>query len=98
MKIRILLASAAFAVAGLGVQPQAHAMGCISGGVAGAVAGHMVNHGVLGAIGGCVAGHSYSKRQKRDAEKVRTGAPSQTDSLFRQGDGAPPDRGSDRYQ
>jgi uncharacterized membrane protein YebE (DUF533 family) len=42
----------------------ANAIGCISGGLAGAVAGHMVHHGVLGAIGGCVAGHSYHKHQQ----------------------------------
>lgn len=47
-----------------GLTTQARAIGCISGGLAGAVAGHMVHHGVLGAIGGCVAGHTYNKHQK----------------------------------
>ncbi|HEX2939486.1 MAG TPA: hypothetical protein VHO91_00460 [Rhodopila sp.] len=45
----------------------ARAIGCISGGVAGAVAGHMMHHGVLGAIGGCVAGHEYHKHHRRDS-------------------------------
>jgi hypothetical protein len=45
----------------------AHAIGCLTGGMAGAVAGHMAHHGVLGAIGGCIAGHQYNKHQKRTA-------------------------------
>jgi len=71
MRIRILLASTAFALAGIGFQPQAQAIGCISGGLAGAVAGHMMNHGVLGAIGGCVAGHAYHKRSQQSASQPR---------------------------
>ena len=43
--------------------PSAHAIGCLSGGAAGALAGHMAGHGVLGALGGCVAGHQWHKRQ-----------------------------------
>jgi uncharacterized protein YcfJ len=45
--------------------PQAHAIGCLSGGAAGALAGHMAGHGVLGAIGGCIAGHQWHKHQQR---------------------------------
>lgn len=45
--------------------PQAHAIGCLSGGAAGALAGHMAGHGVLGAVGGCVAGRSWHKHQQR---------------------------------
>jgi uncharacterized protein YcfJ len=41
----------------------AHAIGCLSGGAAGALAGHMAGHGVLGAIGGCIAGHQWHKHQ-----------------------------------
>jgi hypothetical protein len=52
-------------LAGFGCYSPANAIGCVSGGLAGAVAGHMAHHGVLGAIGGCVAGHEYNKRQKR---------------------------------
>jgi uncharacterized membrane protein YebE (DUF533 family) len=52
-------------LAGFAWQTPAHAIGCFSGGVAGAVAGHMAHHGVLGALGGCIAGHAYNKRQKR---------------------------------
>jgi hypothetical protein len=67
---RYLLPAAAVLVL-LAAPPRAHAIGCISGGVAGAVAGHMAHHGVLGAIGGCIAGHEYHKHEKRDAERRR---------------------------
>jgi hypothetical protein len=51
-------------VAAIGLaSPSAHAVGCISGGIAGAAAGHLAHHGVLGAIGGCIAGHEYHKHQ-----------------------------------
>ncbi len=65
MKTRVLLLALALGGAGFGWTSQAQAVGCISGGLAGAVAGHMVHHGVLGAIGGCVAGHEYHKHQVR---------------------------------
>lgn len=52
---------------GIGSTTRAGAIGCLSGGVAGAVAGHMAHHGVLGAVGGCVAGHEYNKHEKRQA-------------------------------
>ena len=46
----------------------AQAIGCLSGGAAGALAGHMAGHGILGAIGGCVAGHAWHKhRLNQDA-------------------------------
>ena len=65
----VLLTLAAF---GLGGNAPAHAIGCLSGGIAGAVAGHMAHHGVLGAIGGCVAGHAYNKHQKTQAAQQQT--------------------------
>ena len=43
--------------------PQAHAIGCLSGGAAGALAGHYAGHGFLGALGGCIAGHQWHKHQ-----------------------------------
>ena len=50
--------------AGLGAgSPPVHAIGCLSGGAAGALAGHMAGHGVLGALGGCLAGHQWHKHQ-----------------------------------
>ena len=65
-KIRFLTVAAAFgALGGLAFSPPANAIGCISGGAAGAVAGHLAHHGVLGAVGGCVAGHEAHKYQKR---------------------------------
>lgn len=67
MRIRLTMAALAFAAVGLAWQPQAQAIGCLSGGLAGAVAGHMAHHGVLGAVGGCVAGHAYKKHQQRAA-------------------------------
>ena len=50
------------------VTPKAYAVGCLSGGAAGALAGHMAGHGVLGAIGGCVAGHEWHKHQLRQQD------------------------------
>jgi len=51
---------------GLGaVNTPAYSIGCLSGGAAGALAGHMAGHGVLGAVGGCIAGHSWNKHQMR---------------------------------
>ena len=43
--------------------PRAHAVGCLSGGLLGAIGGHMAHHGVLGAIGGCIAGHEWHKHR-----------------------------------
>jgi uncharacterized protein YcfJ len=48
--------------------PQAHALGCLSGGAAGALAGHMAGHGVLGAVGGCIVGHAWNKHQLREQD------------------------------
>ena len=48
--------------------PAAHALGCLTGGAAGALAGHMAGHGVLGALGGCVAGHTWHKHQLRQQD------------------------------
>jgi len=46
--------------------PQAQAVGCVSGGAAGAVAGHLAHHhAVIGAIGGCIAGHEINKHDKK---------------------------------
>jgi uncharacterized protein YcfJ len=54
---------------GLGMMtPSARAIGCLSGGAAGALAGHMAGHGVLGALGGCVAGHAWKKHQLRQQD------------------------------
>jgi uncharacterized protein YcfJ len=66
-----------FAVAlGLAAAPvvmssPAQAIGCLSGGAAGAVAGHYAgHHGVVGAIGGCIVGHHMHKKQMRE-ERTR---------------------------
>ena len=71
MKVRVLITLLSFA-GFVGWNTQANAIGCISGGLAGAVAGHMAHHGVLGAIGGCVAGHEYHKHQKRQAAQAKS--------------------------
>ena len=45
----------------------AHAIGCLSGGAAGALAGHMAGHGWLGALAGCIGGrawHNHTVRQQ----------------------------------
>jgi hypothetical protein len=88
MKIRIIAATLAFTGAALAWQPQAQAIGCISGGLAGAVAGHMVHHGVLGAIGGCVAGHSYNKHQRKAAAQAQSSNASQQGNGYQQGNGS----------
>jgi outer membrane lipoprotein SlyB len=60
---------------GLGaVTPPAHAIGCLSGGAAGALAGHMAGHGVLGAVGGCIAGHQWHKHKLRQQDLQSSGA------------------------
>lgn len=64
--------SALVAVAALGAlsASPAHAIGCVSGAVGGAVAGHMLHHhAVLGAIGGCLYGrhlHHEAERRRQD--------------------------------
>lgn len=72
MRRRLALGAAMIGGALVAAQPPAHAIGCISGGVAGAVAGHMAHHGVLGAVGGCIAGHEYHKHQKRRMMEERS--------------------------
>ena len=71
MKVRVTMGALLALSAGIGLSTPAMAIGCLSGGVAGAVAGHMAHHGVLGAIGGCIAGHEYHKRQEREATQNR---------------------------
>ena len=71
---------------GMGGTAPAHAIGCLSGGIAGAVAGHMAHHGVLGAIGGCIAGHAYNKHQKNQAAQKQIDEANRPDTPH---DGAP---------
>ena len=71
MKVRVAIAGLLTLGAAIGFHTPAMAIGCLSGGVAGAVAGHMAHHGVLGAIGGCIAGHEYRKHQEREAIQNR---------------------------
>jgi uncharacterized membrane protein YebE (DUF533 family) len=67
MRTRLLTIGTALGLLGLGYTAPANAVGCITGGAAGAVAGHMAHHGVLGAVGGCIAGHEYHKHHKASA-------------------------------
>jgi len=69
MRIRVWITSLALAGLAVGHSTPANAIGCFTGGLAGAVAGHMAHHGVLGAIGGCIAGHEYNKHQQRDSAR-----------------------------
>ena len=69
MKVRVAIAALLASTAGVGLSTPVMAIGCLSGGAAGAVAGHMAHHGVLGAIGGCIAGHEYNKHQEREAAR-----------------------------
>ena len=66
---------AAMMILGVGFATSpAQAIGCLSGGAAGALAGHMAKHGVLGAIGGCIAGHEWNKHQLREQDLQSHGA------------------------
>jgi hypothetical protein len=71
MKSYAIFAAAAVAL-GLAAAPvPAQAIGCLSGGAAGAVAGHYAHHhAILGAIGGCIAGHHMHKVQMRNRAKA----------------------------
>jgi hypothetical protein len=48
--------------------PLANAVGCLSGGAAGALAGHMAGHGILGALGGCIAGRAWHNHTVREQD------------------------------
>jgi hypothetical protein len=61
-------------LAGSGIAgAQAEPGGCLKYGAMGAVGGHLVHHGVLGAAGGCAAGmykrHEYRKHEKEMQEQ-----------------------------
>jgi hypothetical protein len=59
----------------------ANAIGCLSGGAMGAIAGHQVHHGVMGAIGGCVAGHyahKHAESQAKTDADAKSGGATQT--------------------
>ena len=66
--MRSLMITAAAILSFTMISPPARAIGCLSGGAAGALAGHMAGHGVLGALGGCVAGHEWRKHRMRDQD------------------------------
>lgn len=68
IKMRHALLSIAV-ILGLAISsPAAQAIGCLSGGAAGALAGHMAGHGILGAVGGCIAGHEWHKHTVRQQD------------------------------
>lgn len=66
--MRRMILIAATGVGLIAFHPEAQAIGCLSGGAAGALAGHMAGHGVLGALGGCIAGRAYHKHQMRQQD------------------------------
>jgi outer membrane lipoprotein SlyB len=66
--MRLALFVAATILSLTAVSPGARAIGCLSGGAAGALAGHMAHHGVLGAVSGCIAGHAWHKHQMRQQD------------------------------
>jgi uncharacterized protein YcfJ len=69
MRITTLALISALCAAAVGVN-NANAVGCVSGGAAGAIAGHMAHHhAVLGAVGGCIAGHEINKHNKKLKEQ-----------------------------
>ena len=73
------------ALVGLGAMSSrpAQAIGCLTGGAAGALAGHLAGHGVLGALGGCIAGHEWHKHQVNKQALSNTSA---YDTQRRRGD------------
>lgn len=81
MTPRVLLALLAISGLGTALSPSAMAIGCVTGGAAGAVAGHMAHHAVLGAVGGCVAGHEYKKHQQRAEMQNRYDDPRRNNNL-----------------
>jgi hypothetical protein len=63
------------------IPKSAQAIGCLSGGAMGALAGHQVHHGLMGAVGGCVAGHyahKHAQSQAKAAADAKSGAATQT--------------------
>jgi hypothetical protein len=67
--MRTFLFTMAALVSVAAISPPARAIGCLSGGAAGALAGHMAGHGILGAVGGCIAGHQWQKHQRQLREQ-----------------------------
>ena len=94
MATRVFIALLTIGGLAIGQASPAQAIGCISGGVAGAVAGHMVHHGVLGAVGGCIAGHQYHKHQKQQQQMMQNRDAQQGNDSLSQ----PPSSGQPRYQ
>ena len=70
--MRLLVATALVSVFGFAQVQPADAIGCISGGLAGAAAGHLAHHGLLGAVGGCIAGHEVNKHQQMQMDRQRS--------------------------
>lgn len=70
--MKFLAATATLALATSSVS-YAEPGGCLKYGTAGAVGGHMVGHGVLGATGGCVTG-MYKRHEFRKEEKEKAAA------------------------
>jgi outer membrane lipoprotein SlyB len=72
MKLGYIALTVALAVGFGATANNALAAGCLSGGAAGAVIGHVEgHHAVFGAIGGCIAGHEIAKHRKEAAEHQR---------------------------
>lgn len=77
--MRTLLIAGAIALIAAFTTPQAHALGkkdkgCLVGGAAGGVGGHLLgDHAVLGAVGGCAVGAVVADKndKKQQAEKKR---------------------------
>ena len=69
------------------VASPAQAIGCLSGGAMGAIAGHQVHHGVVGAVGGCVAGHYANKRAKARAAQAKADADARANGQYVQPQG-----------
>jgi len=69
MRVAYLALISAIGFGAMGLH-QAKAIGCVSGGAAGAIAGHVAHHhAVLGAVGGCIAGHEMNKHDKKLAQQ-----------------------------
>jgi hypothetical protein len=66
--MRMLFASAAFALAIAAAGGSAEAKGCMKGAAVGGIAGHIAGHGAAGAAAGCAVGsHRANKKQNQQA-------------------------------
>ncbi len=70
MRLLLVPAALAFAIAGASFAQPAEAAGCIKGAIIGGVAGHLAGHGLLGAGAGCVVGRANANRKIAERDRA----------------------------